>query len=308
MTIPHIPVLLNEVLHAFSGIKEGVLVDCTLGYGGHSEALLDANPNLALIGCDRDAEAIAFSQKRLARFGTRAQIIHGPFSKVLSTVDPLAVRGILADIGVSSLQLDKEERGFGFDSNVLDMRMDTSSSLSAYDVVNTYSQAQLEELLRDYGELDQWRMMAQKICKARDMGPIQSAKELLEVVGKGKVQGRKVSVATLVFQAIRIEVNDELGELSGLLRSIESAHLASCLVGIISFHSLEDRMVKKTFKAWQNPCICNPFLPRCECGGGHALGKIRTKKPIEPSAAEVKENPRARSSKLRLFEIGKSRA
>jgi len=283
-------------------------VDCTLGYGGHSEALLDANPNLTLVGCDRDAEAIAFSKKRLARFGARAQIIHGPFSKIFSVIDPLDVRGVLADIGVSSLQLDKGERGFGFDSDVLDMRMDTSASLSAYDVVNTYTRAQLEEMLRDYGELDQWRMMAQKICKARDMGPIQSAKELLEVVGKGKVQGRKVSVATLVFQAIRIEVNDELGELSGLLRSIESADLASCLVGIISFHSLEDRMVKKTFKAWQNPCICNPFLPRCECGGTHALGKIETKKPIEPTENEVRENPRARSSKLRLFQIGKSHA
>lgn len=308
MNIPHVPVLLKEITDAFSALDEGVVVDCTLGYGGHSEAILEANPKIRLIGCDRDAQAVAFAKKRLARFGERVQIIHAPFSTVISRIDPLHVKGILADIGVSSLQLDLPERGFGFDSDVLDMRMDPTMPLSAYEVVNTYSQSQLEEILREYGEVPQWRMLAEKICKAREIGPITSAKMLAEIVGRGRTQGRKVSPATLVFQGIRIEVNDELGELSGLLRSIETAGLKKCLVGIVSFHSLEDRMVKQTFKAWQKECICNPFVLRCMCGGGHALGKIITKKPIEPSEEEIRSNPRSRSSKLRFFLIDGKRA
>ncbi|MBE0494790.1 MAG: 16S rRNA (cytosine(1402)-N(4))-methyltransferase RsmH [Campylobacterales bacterium] len=307
MNIPHIPVLLEEVTRAFSAVSEGVIVDCTLGYGGHSEAILEANPRITLVGCDKDAQAVAFAQKRLARFGERVRILHAPFSTVISHIDPLHVRGILADIGVSSLQLDRPERGFGFESDVLDMRMDTTMPLTAYEVVNTYTQAQLEEILREYGELPQWRVLAERICKAREIGPITSAKVLAEIVGRGRSQGRKVSPATLVFQAIRIEVNDELGELGKLLRSIETASLHDCVVGIISFHSLEDRIVKQTFKLWQKECICNPFVPRCECGGNHSLGKILTKKPIEPSPQEVQRNPRSRSSKLRLFRIEQKR-
>lgn len=308
MNAPHVPVLLEEITDAFSRINAGTVVDCTLGYGGHSEAILKANPNIHLVGCDRDGEAIAFSSKRLAPFGDRATVIRTPFSDIFSHVDPLHVKGILADIGVSSLQLDKKERGFGFDSDVLDMRMDASAKLSAYEVVNHYTKEELEAVLREYGEVRQWRSVAEKICAARANAPIQSAKALAGVIGTSKAHGRSVSVATLVFQAIRIEVNDELGQLNALLRAIEEASLEECLIGIVSFHSLEDRIVKRTFKLWKQGCICDAFADRCTCGGGHSLGKIITKKPIEPSAKEIKRNPRARSSKLRLFYMqGKAR-
>jgi 16S rRNA (cytosine1402-N4)-methyltransferase len=299
---PHIPVLLDAVIDAFKGC-DGLMVDCTLGYGGHSQALLEANPNLKLIGCDRDSEAIAFSKKRLEKFGNRVQIIHGPFSTLLEQIDPSEVRGILADIGLSSLQIDKPSRGFGLDSPVLDMRMDKSASLSAYDVVNSYSFEALGEVLREYGELKEWKSIAQKIIQARELGEIKSAKELAQLVGTKPRHGRKVSTAILVFQAIRIEVNDELGELSRLLRQIENIGLKQCRVGIITFHSLEDRMVKRAFRAWQESCICPPFVMRCECGNNHALGKIKTKKPIVASEAELKRNSRASSAKMRLFDI-----
>lgn len=303
MQIPHIPVLLDEVKDAFSSIEEGYFVDCTLGYGGHTEAILEAHPNLHVIGCDRDAEAIAFAQKRLERFGDRVRFVHGPFSEIVNQLGSLPVRGILADIGVSSLQLDKTERGFGLDSDTLDMRMDKRQPLSAYDVVNNYSQDELEEVLREYGELREWRSLARKICEKRDNAPITTSKELADLAGRGGKHGRKVSPAILLFQAIRIEVNDELGELSRLLDAIKQAKLNDCLVGIISFHSLEDRIVKRTFKTWKQNCICGPEVFRCECGNNHAIGKAVTKKPIEPSAKEIKINPRSRSSKFRVFHI-----
>lgn len=300
---PHIPVLLDAVKEAFGDCNDGIMVDCTLGYGGHSEALLRSNPHLRLIGCDRDAEAIAFSTKRLEPFKDRVQIIHGPFSSLLKQIDTQKIRGILADIGLSSLQIDKPSRGFGLDSPVLDMRMDERASLSAYDVVNSYSFEALGEILREYGELNEWRAIAQKIINTREKSPIKSAKELANLVGTKPRHGRKVSTAILVFQAIRIEVNDELGELSSLLRQIENADLKNCKVGIITFHSLEDRMVKRAFKAWQESCICPPFALRCECGNNHALGKIITKKPIVADELELKLNSRASSAKLRLFDV-----
>ena len=303
MDAPHIPVLLKEVKDAFSSLDEGYFIDCTLGYGGHTEAILEAHPHLHVIGCDRDAEAIAFAKKRLERFGERVRFVHRPFSEIADQLDALPVRGILADIGVSSLQLDKVDRGFGLDSNTLDMRMDSRQALSAYDVVNTYSQEELEEILREYGELREWRLLAKKICDAREHAPITSSKVLADLAGRGGKYGRKVSPAILLFQAIRIEVNDELGELSRLLDAIKQAHLKDCLVGIISFHSLEDRIVKRTFKTWKQNCICGPEVFRCECGNNHALGKAVTKKPIEPSAKEIKVNPRSRSSKFRVFHI-----
>lgn len=302
MNSPHFPVLLDAVKEAFSGI-DGLMVDCTLGYGGHSYALLEANPKMQLIGCDRDIEAIEFSKKKLDIFGDRVQIIHGPFSNLLEKIDTSKIGGILADIGLSSLQIDKPARGFGLDSPSLDMRMDNRASLSAYEVVNEYSYEALGEVLREYGELSEWKSIASKIINAREKKPIKSAKELAQLVGTKPRKGRKVSTAILVFQAIRIEVNDELGELSSLLRQIENAGLKDCKVGIITFHSLEDRMVKRAFKAWQESCICPPFAMRCECGNNHALGKIINKKPIVADEEELKENSRSSSAKLRLFEM-----
>lgn len=300
MDIPHIPVLYNEVIEVFSDIKEGYIVDCTLGYGGHSEAILKNNPHVKLICCDQDMEAINFSKKRLAPFSARVIFEHANFSTIIKKYASYDIRGILADIGVSSLQLDKKERGFGFESEALDMRMNPQNPLSAKEVVNDYSQSQLEEILREYGEMRDAKNVAKAIIGAR---PFTSAKELSQVMQKFNTKP-KIHPATLLFQAIRIEVNNELGELDELLESIASAKLDNTLVAIISFHSLEDRIVKRTFKNWTKSCICPPEMMRCMCGNSHSLGKIVTKKPIIPSAKEQKTNPRSRSSKMRVFRIG----
>ena len=303
--IPHIPVLYREVVDAFAAIGEGVIVDCTMGYGGHSSMLLEANEKIRLIGIDQDQTAIDFSSKRLAPFGDRARIKKGRFSDVIKTIiaeeGSENIRGILADIGVSSLQLDQKERGFSYESETLDMRMDSGAALSAAEVVNGYSQKELERILRDYGEIRNAAQIASAIIKHR---PFYSAKELSDVVKPYGPRGKKIHPATLVMQAIRIEVNDELGELSRLLDAIEEANLPHARIGIISFHSLEDRMVKQRFSKWSRSCICPPEAMRCTCGNNHAKGKIITRKPLTAQADELKANARSRSAKLRIFETG----
>ncbi|MDD3324908.1 MAG: 16S rRNA (cytosine(1402)-N(4))-methyltransferase RsmH [Sulfurospirillaceae bacterium] len=304
MEIPHIPVLLEQVKHTFSDIGDGYIVDCTLGYGGHSEALLTQNPHVRLICCDQDAEAIAFSQKRLANFKDRVLFEHARFSTVVKKYAHFPIRGVLADIGVSSLQLDKKDRGFAFDSDVLDMRMNPQNPLSAYEVVNNYSKNELEEILREYGEVSGFQKIAQSICDERAIKPIKSAKELCQIIEKaGFKRTAKIHPATLVFQAIRIEVNNELGELDTLLESIYRSNINDCTVAIITFHSLEDRIVKRTFKDWAQPCVCPPHVMRCVCGKNHSLGKVLTKKPIEAKDDEIRANPRSRSAKMRVFKL-----
>jgi 16S rRNA (cytosine1402-N4)-methyltransferase len=299
---PHIPVLYREVVSAFEGSEEGIIVDCTMGYGGHSSLLLDAYPNITLIGIDQDQTAIDFSTQRLAKYGDRVIIKKGRFSdvikEILDTYDVSQIRGILADIGVSSLQLDQRERGFSFESDVLDMRMNPDAPLSAADVVNTYDQKALEDILYQYGELNNSRKLASVILANR---PFHSAKELADCIKPYMPKGKKIHPATLLMQAIRIEVNDELGELQRLLDAIESSPMLTCKVGIISFHSLEDRIVKQRFSAWAKKCICPPEFMRCECGNNNAKGKIISKKPIMALADELKANARSRSAKLRVF-------
>lgn len=299
MNIPHIPVLLNEVKETFANINDEYIVDCTVGYGGHTSALLEQNPNIKMICCDQDAEAIAFSKKRLEKFGDRVIFEHAKFSTVIGKYLDYPIRGILADIGVSSLQLDKNSRGFGFEGDTLDMRMNPNNPKSAKNVVNEYSISELEEILREYGEMRDFKRVAKTIIDNR---PFESAKELAKILKKlgGKP---KIHPATLPFQAIRIEVNNELGELNELLESIYNSKLKDCLVAIISFHSLEDRIVKKTYKMWTTSCICPPGVMRCECGNDHSIGKILTKKPIIPTKEEEKINPRSRSSKMRVFKL-----
>ena len=299
--------LLNEVLQAFADIKSGAIVDCTLGYGGHSSAILEQNQNVNLIACDQDEEAIKFSFERLKKFGQRAQIFKSKFSEILGKVEQGQIRGILADIGVSSLQLDKNERGFGLKSENLDMRMDAQAKFSAYDVVNFYSAKELERIFEDYGELPSPAKFAAKIVEARQNGEIKSAQRLAQIIGLKGVNGRSVSAATLAFQAIRIEVNNELGELQNLLQSIEDSQIDECVVAIISFHSLEDRIVKNKFRQWAQSCICPPQALRCTCGGDNALGKIVSKKAITSGAAEIKANPRSSCAKMRIFKISRGK-
>ena len=299
MNIPHIPVLYKETLEAFISINDGYIIDCTTGFAGHSSGLLSSNENVKLICNDQDDEALAFSKKRLEDFSSRVIFNKGNFEHVIDTFKDYEIRGVLADIGVSSLQLDKLERGFGFESDTLDMRMNQNQALDAATVVNTYSQDELERVFKECGEVREYKKVASLIVNNR---PFTSAKEISELLAKKMSKG-KIHPATLPFQGIRIEVNDELGVLERLFDSLENAKFKNCIVAIISFHSLEDRIVKNYFKKWTKSCICPDGVFRCECGNNHALGKIITKKPIIPTALEIKQNPRSRSSKLRIFKF-----
>jgi len=301
--IPHVPVLYREVQDTFKDIEDGSIVDCTMGYAGHSSLILQSNENIKLIGIDQDQTAIDFSTSRLESFTPRVTIKKGRFSEMSAEIfkQDNDVRGLLADIGVSSLQLDEKGRGFSFESDTLDMRMDPSRDFSAADVVNTYSQKDLERILFEYGEVRNAKHIASEIIQAR---PFSSAKELSDVIRPFAPRGKKIHPSTLVFQAIRIEVNDELGELERLLDSIENSGLIDARIAIISFHSLEDRMVKQRFKKWSKSCICSQDAMRCTCGNNHALGKMVARKPYEAKSDEVKENARSRSAKMRVFQFG----
>ena len=302
MNIPHKPVLLNEVLEVFKDLNEGIFVDATLGYGGHSEAILTAHPKLRLIGVDRDDEALEFSRKRLEKFGDRVSFVKSDFGSIIGKINTDNIVGILADIGVSSLQLDKKERGFSFESETLDMRMDSSQEFSAYDVVNGYSEAELEKIIRVYGEERFSKKIAALIVKKRKEAKITTAKELATLIATN-FRGGKIHPATLTFQAIRIEVNSELEQLENLLESVKNIGKNSKILGIISFHSLEDRIVKTAFKEWSRSCICPPEAFRCTCGNNNELGETLTKKPLIGTDIEIRENPRARSAKLRAFKF-----
>ena len=302
--IPHIPVLYTHVLDAFADIDDGIIIDCTMGYAGHSSMLLKANPNITLIGIDQDQTAIDFSTNRLAEFGSRAIIKKGRFSNVIKEIiseyGVQNIKGILADIGVSSLQLDQKDRGFSYESDNLDMRMDNGAELTAEQVVNTYSQEELEHILLEYGELRNYKKIASEIVKNR---PFTSAKTLGDTLKSSLPHGKKIHPATLLMQAIRIEVNDELGELKSLLQTIKDSNLVDTKVAIISFHSLEDRIVKQTFSSWTKKCICPSEAMRCECSRDNDIGKILSKKPIIATNEELKENVRSRSAKMRVFHI-----
>ena len=299
MNIPHVPVLYEETINAFKNINNGYIIDCTTGFAGHSSGLLNSNKNINLICNDQDDEALAFSKKRLEEFSSRVTFNKGNFEHVIDTFKDYDIKGVLADIGVSSLQLDKLERGFGFESDTLDMRMNQNQSLDAATVVNTYSQDELERVFKECGEVREYKKVASLIVENR---PFTSAKQISELLAKKMSKG-KIHPATLPFQGIRIEVNDELGVLERLFDSLENAKFKDCIIAIISFHSLEDRIVKNYFKKWTKSCICPNEVFRCECGNNHALGKIITKKPIVPTNEEIKQNPRSRSSKLRIFKF-----
>jgi 16S rRNA (cytosine1402-N4)-methyltransferase len=305
MNIPHIPVLLNEVLEGFSTIKAGYFVDCTLGYAGHSEAMLQRYTHIQHIGIDRDDEALAFSKKRLTPFDDRSTLYKGTFATSLPMLEERPITGILADFGVSSLQLDKMERGFSFESQTLDMRMDSTAPLSAYEVVNHYGQEQLEYILDHYGEVRSYKKVAAAIVEARSHGAIESGKQLADIISTVIPRGGKIHPATLSFQGIRIEVNNELGEIEGLLDVLEekfkAGELNGTIVSLITFHSLEDRLVKNRYKKWATACICEAEAMRCTCGKNHELGKMLVRKPITATKTELKINARSRSAKLRTF-------
>ncbi len=305
MQTPHIPVLLNEVLESFKDVGEGYFVDCTLGYAGHSSEMLARYEGLKHIGIDRDDEALAFSKKRLEPYAGRSTLYKGTFATVFPTLKESPIVAVLADFGVSSLQLDKLDRGFSFGSETLDMRMDANAELSAYEVVNTYPKEKLEYIFDTYGEVRSFKKLASAVVESRAKASINSAKELSEIAKTVIPAGGKIHPATLMFQAIRIEVNNELGEIEGLLDALEQKHMKGEVVSLISFHSLEDRLVKNRFKKWAQACICDSKAIRCTCGKNHALGKAFSSKPVTATKEELKLNPRSRSAKLRSFRFKK---
>ena len=300
MNIPHIPVLLNEVLETYKEINDGYFIDCTCGFGGHSEALLKAHKNIKLIAIDQDKDALEFAKKRLEVFGDRVEFVNNRASRVLEDYKNLPICGILADIGVSSYQLDQRKRGFNFEGDTLDMRMDQTQKFNAWDVVNYYSLNELERIFKEYAQERFYRKIASKIVERRKEKKFDSSKELAEFINSF-VPRKKIHPATQVFQAIRIEVNQELQELELILEKSLNISNKGTILGIITFHSLEDRIVKQKFKEWSKNCICDENAFRCECGGNHAKGKIIYKKPLVASKEEVLANPRSRSAKLRGF-------
>lgn len=303
----HIPVLKSEVVSLLCVKPNGIYVDGTIGGAGHAKAILESEKIKLLIGIDQDEEALVAAKNNLKNFDN-VKLIHGNFrdiDKILDSENIENVDGILVDIGVSSHQIDEAERGFSFRTDAkLDMRMDRSKAFSAYELVNTYAEEELERVIRDYGEEKFAKSIARHIAKAREDKPITTTKELekiiLSSVPRYRGQDGKSNVQR-TFQAIRIEVN---GELDALLEFIDKAVnklKSGGRLEIISFHSLEDRIVKQKFKELATGCICPPDFPICVCGH-KATVKIITKHPVEATEAELKINSRSASAKLRVIE------
>ena len=305
----HIPVLLDETLELLAPARGGIFVDGTLGGGGHAEAVLSRLPETGrLIGIDRDWEAVHAAGDRLSAFGGRFTALHGNFfdmRALLNGIGVTEVSGILLDLGVSSHQLDTHERGFSYKSEApLDMRMDQQASLSARDVVNTYSEEALARVIWTYGEERFSRRIAERICRLREQSPIETTLQLAQIVRDampGKYRNEPQHPARRTFQALRIEVNSEL---SGLDQAVEQACDLLQIGGrlcIITFHSLEDRIVKQAFRRFENPCTCAPSAPICNCGK-EPKAKVLTKKPLTASDEEEARNSRSTSAKLRCIE------
>jgi 16S rRNA (cytosine1402-N4)-methyltransferase len=303
----HVSVLIREAIDFLRPASGGRYVDGTLGGGGHSEAILAASsPDGQVLGMDRDEEAIAAARERLKSFGARAITRQGSFSElreVLADIGWVGADGIILDLGVSSRQIDTPERGFSFRlGGRLDMRMDRRQSLDAYRLVNTATAEELARILRDYGEEPQARRIAQKIVTERRLRPIETTDELARLV-EGVKGGRRRDhhPATQVFQALRITVNQELDVLAQFLTGGFELLRPGARMVIISFHSLEDRLVKNAFRKWSSACLCPPRTLVCRCGWSQKV-KVLTKRPVVPGDAEAAANPRARSAKLRAAE------
>lgn len=308
MAFEHVSVLWEETVEGLNIKPEGIYIDGTLGGGGHSELVLKKLTTGKLIGIDQDTDALAAASERLKAYGERFIPVHSNFSNVLEVLKELGIEkvdGMMMDLGVSSYQLDEAERGFSYmNDGDLDMRMDRSRPFSAKDVVNTYSISELNQIIKDYGE-ERWaKRIAEFIVEARENGEITRTSELVDIIKAAVPKGARKDgphPAKRTFQAIRIEVNNELGIIADTIRAIATALNPGGRISIITFHSLEDRIVKKTYKELAQGCICPPELPMCMCDNEPVV-KIITRKPKLPSDQEIEENPRARSAKLRVAE------
>lgn len=309
MNFQHVSVLLEETVEELNIKPDGIYVDGTLGGGGHAFHICQKLSDQGrYIGIDQDADAIAASSERLKEFGSRVTIVRDNYRnmpKVLNELGIEQVDGILLDLGVSSFQLDEKERGFTYREDVpLDMRMDRRQSLTAREIVNEYSEMELFHVIRDYGEEKFAKNIAKHIVNKRKEHPIETTGELIEIIKAAipmKVRAVGGHPAKKTFQAIRIECNKELEVLKESLDAMIDLLKPGGRLCIITFHSLEDRIVKRAFKKNENPCTCPPSFPVCVCGNV-SKGKQLTRKPIIPGEKELNENKRAKSSKLRVFE------
>lgn len=306
MEFKHTSVLLNESIENLNIQDGGIYVDGTLGGGGHSEEILKT-ANCKLIGIDRDDDALKAAGERLKKYGERVILVKSNFANIKDVLNDLHIEkidGCILDLGVSSYQLDNADRGFSYQHNApLDMRMDQTQYMSAFNVVNEYSVKELTRIIRDYGE-EQWASrIAQYIVAERQKGTVNTTGELVEIIKRAiptKARRTGPHPAKRTFQAIRIEVNNELGILENTVRTVNDHLNIGGRMCVITFHSLEDRIIKHTMQNLANPCTCPPRIPVCICG------KIPTAKvvckPIVPSKEELEENSRSKSAKLRVME------
>lgn len=309
MEFNHVSILLDQVIDGLNIKPTGTYVDGTLGGAGHaSHVCAKLQAGGYFVGIDQDADAIAASSLRLKPYGDIVQIVRSNYADMVNVLHDLGIEkvdGILLDLGVSSFQLDTRERGFSYRMDApLDMRMDDRQEITAATVVNEYSERELFHIIRDYGEDRFAQNIAKHIVAARQQGPIMTTAALAEIVDasipmKMKKQGGHPAKRT--FQAIRIEVNQELSVLEQNIQDMIDLLNPGGRFCIITFHSLEDRIVKKAFRTAQDPCVCPPDFPVCVCGR-KSKGKVITRKPILPDAEEMETNPRSRSAKLRIFE------
>ena len=308
MEFKHISVLFNETIEGLNIKENGIYVDGTLGGGGHSLGILSHNKSISLIGIDRDAEAIEASKKRLAEYSDRVTFVNNNFSEIKQILNNLNIEkidGMLMDLGVSSYQLDNAERGFSYmHDSKLDMRMNRDNELSAYEVLNNYSREELTKIFYEFGEEKWSARIAQFITDRRKRKPIETTFELVDIIKSAIPQKARESgshPAKRVFQAIRIEVNNELGILEKTITDTVDCLNPGGRIAIITFHSLEDRIVKQTYAKLAAGCTCPKNFPVCVCNKQPAV-KIITKKPILPSEQEESENSRSKSAKLRIAE------
>ncbi len=308
MEFAHRPVLLWECIEGLNIKPDGIYVDGTLGRGGHSSEIAKRLTTGKLISIDQDQQAIDEAGRRLAPYGDKVILVKDNFRNTAAILDSLGIEGVdgmLFDLGVSSPQLDDAERGFSYMNDApLDMRMDRASSITAYHVVNQWSEQELKRILRDYGEERCAGRIASKICAVRETKPIETTLELVDVIRSAMPAAalrEKQHPAKRSFQAIRIAVNDELGSVEDMIATVPDKLNKGGRLCVISFHSLEDRIIKNGIAARENGCTCPREAPICTCGFVQTLKSV-TRKPIVSGAEELEENPRARSAKLRIAE------
>ncbi|MGB5302073.1 MAG: 16S rRNA (cytosine(1402)-N(4))-methyltransferase RsmH [Gemmatimonadota bacterium] len=300
----HQPVMADEVLKLLEPERGLWFLDGTVGGGGHAERILESNPAATLIGLDQDTEAVAAARARLARFGDRAIVMTGNFrdaAELLQEYKDVGLDGALLDLGVSSHQIDTMARGFSFRRGTpLNMRMGgtTGGWRTAADLLNTASEEELGKIFRDYGEERKWRAMSREIARRRQEKPLRTADDLVAAASTALWRPLSPRDKARLFQAVRIAVNEELEALQDGLEVIAQLLKTEGRLVVISYHSLEDRIVKEKFREWSRECVCPPELPICTCRG-QALGRRLTKKPMRPTETEVASNPRSRSARLR---------